>query len=330
MNPSRYLVAMLLAIAACGSSNDDSTEVDRDAAASADVGPDSGRDGGGQEPFAEVCTEFAEKLCERLNTCAPFIFRFVFGDRATCVGRQRLSCVAEVAAPGTGATAANMAACGNSLAAGSCGDLSNLRNLPACDIHGSRPAGGPCGSNAQCQSGACRREPNTLCGVCGTPVDEGDACVDDSACAAGLSCHTKCLKPQPLGMPCDASRPCQSGAYCKEAVCTAQGAAGAACIGEGSCDPGAGLFCNPAAGVCQAVAYASAGDSCGLVSGGVTICTAGGRCQMAMGSVMGVCMPPAGDNEVCGGGRGCLGPAVCAGPAGAGACRTPDPTSCEQ
>ena len=341
MNPSRFLVAVLLAIAACGGGSEnkdgppaavDTGGSSPDSPAAADAGSDAERDGGGQGPHVEVCTEFAEKVCDRLNTCAPFIIRFVFGDRARCVARQTLNCIAEATAPGTGVTAANMGACGNSVAAGSCGDLSNLRSLPACDIHGSRPAGGPCGSNAQCQSGACNRQPNTVCGVCATPVGEGNACGEDSECAPGLSCQTKkCLKPQALGMPCDAVRPCQFGAYCKEAVCTAQGAAGASCTAEGACDAGAGLFCNPVARVCQPVAYATAGEACGLVAGGITVCAAGGRCQMAMGAVMGVCMPPAGDGEGCGaGGPGCLSPALCVGPAGAGVCRLPDPPSCGQ
>lgn len=181
---------------------------------------------------------------------------------------------------------------------------------PACGrcllLHGDRAVGEACDEHkfgsAECVQGLeCRL------GVCTDtcpPRGVDEVCADDGgifvACAEGLVCDAggskTCAPRVAIGEPCEASVPCEAGAYCDPVmmVCAAQGAVDAACTGDEAC--GEGLTCD--AMKCRPIPQA--GEAC------VLVCAPGYYCGV------GTCVAeqPAGAacaaNEACSGDLACV------------------------
>ena len=126
---------------------------------------------GGTQGGAPDCDALASGYCGAINRCAPLWIQIAYGDVATCVQRLKISCLSDVNAPQSAATAANAATCASGVAAVSCADLFN-HAFTTCEIPGPRANGSACGANSQCQSGFCRL--TNRCGTCakakGIPV----------------------------------------------------------------------------------------------------------------------------------------------------------------
>jgi hypothetical protein len=74
-----------------------------------------------------------------------------------------------------------------------------------------------------------------------------------------------------------------------------------------------------------AATFATAGEPCGALDGGVAGCSAGGDCQLEPQTLRGHCVAAVADGAACGADAGpCLLPAVCV----AGVCTVADATKC--
>ena len=260
---------------------------------------------------AQACDAHIGAVCNLLQRCAGFSAQINYGDVATCRARNRIGCEETFSAKGVTFLAEQMSTCAASFAGLSCQDLFS-DNLPAaCDFPaGTLPNGSVCGDE-QCQSGACRM--TSACGTCAATVPAGSSCANGERCADGLKCASNgmCVSPGAAGAPCGVSLPCKSPLACRNGTCSAASAAGGACNQSSDCDPTAGLLCN--GGTCQAVSFADAGQPCGFIAGGVTLCRASGFCRMVQGQASGTCVAAAADGATCNdlSGPSCMPPAAC-------------------
>lgn len=94
--------------------------------------------------------------------------------------------------------------------------------------------GDPCTLGEQCTGGYCSSETET----CTAPVGEGETCVSDDWCEAGLYCDAQSCAPlSPDGAACTVSQECASG-FCEEG----------SCVEDQSDDLGLGIICAAASG----------------------------------------------------------------------------------
>lgn len=93
------------------------------------------------------------------------------------------------------------------------------------------PAGAGCEEDDDCQSLLCDAE------TCMDKLPDGSACEDHRDCVNGFCDAGACAPPRADGEPCGPSVRCAS-AYCASStnVCTAPGALGDACEGDGACE----------------------------------------------------------------------------------------------
>ncbi len=294
--------------------------VRRDGAAGSTGG--TGGTGGSAAVTWERACDQVSKFCERLNSCAPFLIKLVYGDMATCTARARLGCVQNIGARGVTAMPADFVTCMNAAGAASCTDLLNNR-FGGCVLKGSLMNGVGCAINSQCGTGFCRRGGGTMCGVCGPKSAAGGSCAQDNEeCDLGLICKNKrCVATVALGATCDDAHACESPLYCKAGICANPVAVGEACTVEGSCNGLQGQFCN-AQKICQVLGTATVGQPCGLGLTPPTVCAASASCQP--NAARGTCAATAGDGEACSATRPCLSPATCV----SGACKLPSPAMC--
>lgn len=302
-----------------GTSGTGGTMVPRDGAS-----PGAGGSSGGVDaprdaaivPPGSACVHI-ESMCARLEGCLGLLAQIYFGDRATCTERLLLACRDEAAAKGTALTAASSLACARALDGASCADLMANR-IDACVIKGTIGDGMICGGNTQCSSGLCRGKVDG-CGVCAIKSGAGGLCRKDKNedCQSGFVCADGvCATPGNEGVACSKRQPCAYGLFCAKAGVCAKLVAqpGAPCEKDG-CDYTKSLVCNDQAKVCQTFRVGKPGDACGFLLNPPTLCPFGDpekTCRPSL--LMGVCVAPAREGELCGelaGGRECLAPAYC-------------------
>ncbi len=291
-------------------------------------------DGGGNTdagPTAQqACSDLATSECNLRSSCSNgFDISATFGDLATCVSRLQTSCVAALAAPGTGATAAQAESCAQAETTESCSSYHDALAPSAClPPAGTVAAGSPCAFAGQCQTSFCAIADDEVCGVCAAPPQAGDSCAS-SGCGVGLIClkdTVVCAVPVADGGACSDADACGAGFSClglrKDAgTCTPEGAVGSVCDDAAllapQCDSSSGAFCERGdrdAGICQPTALAATGSPCGTVSGIATTCGTGGLCVRPLPDAgTGSCVAYAADGDRCDSAAGppCLAPAQC-------------------
>jgi hypothetical protein len=227
--------------------------------------------------------------------------------------------------PGTQATPVQMEACAAAVQTESCDEALDNPQPSACDVPGTVPVTGACGSDAQCQTGYCKPTQGSLCGTCTARVPGGSPCTVDSDCSASLVCNAAtCIGPLPLGAACSSTQPCLRSLTCISGKCATPLPAGQACTAATDCAGSHGVYCNTKTKTCTQTAVAIVGQPCGVVAGNLTACTAGASCANIT-SGMGTCHQPAADGAPCGPSISCVPPAVCTSTA---RCTLPNPSVC--
>jgi hypothetical protein len=261
-----------------------------------------------------ACQDVASARCARLDACGTNTVHLRFGDSATCVSRQKMSCLEGLSATSTGATPDTVEACAKALPSVTCNDLFNNTVSSTCQAQiGKLGTGEACVFNGQCRSQFCATAKNALCGECMAQPEGGDSCASLTSCGPGLKCvnqGTVCASEvTQTGDACDRDDPCGSGFSCVGARPAAmmQGTcqpavtlAGASCdplhqTGSG-CDPNLGLVCDVASSVCVAVTVVDAGRACDATA---IVCSASGTCVIPTGASLGTCVAAAADGAVC-------------------------------
>jgi len=278
--------------------------------------------------WIQVCQQFHEAICDKLDECVPLFNELLFGDVETCAKRQGLTCTKAMMAPGSTVTPAQARTCIEALDDTTCEQIF-YRNTPmSCRFMGTRAAGLACTDDSQCQSGHCQRPNATMCGMCGMPGGAGADCTEDDDCGQSLICHEddkKCVAPAGTGMACNDAVPCRVGLRCAGGTCMPQlNTEGADCEEEDDCNNTLGLFCNPFSNKCSEVEVAGPGEDCGLVNNEVVICRNLAECVTAGGALAGKCGPVAGDGQACDENTPCQEPAECI----EDVCKIPDPLVC--
>jgi hypothetical protein len=317
-----------------------------------------------------ACDDSAKARCTQNDKCTNNVAnKNKYGDEATCESRLTAQCVKNLGATGTGATPATVESCALAIPMETCSAY--LGNDPADTClppMGTVANGAACGLSAQCASTYCQIPAHASCGTCADVPKVGDPCGPTGECGArnGLQCvNDTCVAQGALNAPCDKDNPCGPDLTCVGAKAAAKGTCaapiamvGAACdpnkaTGPG-CDLTQGLYCSPATKHCVAVTFASDGQACGEVSGGLVICQAG-TCIIPSASAdggvdagiddggaeggtttpkEGTCKALVLENQPCDttGGPFCMGPAKCVYASDAstmGTCTLLDPTACK-
>lgn len=303
--------------------------------------------GGGGPSITTACSDVANARCNRLSACTngAFLTRS-YGDLATCIAREALTCTIGLGAPQSGNSPAAVEQCVTAVASESCADLLGNNPPPECISKGPRAIGATCVVGGQCGSTYCINSKTSLCGICGDAPPSGISCVSTN-CARQQLCTARtatCQKVAQLGDSCDnVARVCGADLACiiptgeTTSTCTASiDTLGADCGGTlGGCDGTKGLTCT--AKKCVAIAYAGDGVPCGnFTGGGFGSCGAGGECYTSTGIAqlgeMGICKKAAADGLPCDTTLGppCLAPARCVLTAGGstGICTVADGKVC--
>ena len=284
------LLAAVGVLAACGggggdgthgsASSDDASTKDLEGAASLDAqGPPGERDAvpdDGVDVAAEAsadgtsssCDDLARRVCEAIQTCAPFWLATNFGDANTCVGSMSASC-AHYESSGN---PLDEAGCTQALAAPNChavlGADFETGGVPEVCLRprGMGAAGASCGSFSQCQSLHCDVPAGSVCGKCLGESHEDEACGSTAVCRPDLVCNgTTCVTPVAPGAPCTGSDVrCPGGTFCKNGVCQSYGTLGASCDATARCDNAHGLACKGS--TCATVAIAMENQPCAPAS----------------------------------------------------------------
>jgi hypothetical protein len=267
--------------------------------------------------------------CERLDECSGgALIKQRYGDMATCVTRQELTCEVGLTAPGTSATPASALACAEALTGESCPGLIDNNPVPECTSHpGSAAMGAPCASSNQCQSAYCLVHDGQGCGTCTAPPSEGASCTMTFECGYNQACPTttgKCTTYVQLNGACSAALVCAAGLTCNAVCEVAVGTEGAACdpkqLTAPACDRNQGLYCDPMSMRCAPITYNPGGQPCNNVYNTSQLCAANGLC------VSGMCVDAVADGSPCNETKGppCLNGARCV----AGVCKVLDGASC--
>jgi hypothetical protein len=302
------VLALILSIVATGAACSDEAETDPDVA----------------------CQKLADVFCNKLNTCSPILVSTSYGDVATCITRYNIGCLGVLTAAGSQLSAAQISDCGNATSAQSCASLLDPAPPDACRARpGTLANGVACAEDHQCVGAYCKKGSGSSCGVCSKRVAAGEPCTSEDDCDYGLACPVQtCVMYVDMGTACDKEKPCRDPAVCVQGACANPGGAGAACDSlAGNCNTLAGLFCNPLTKICETVKVAKDGESCGLLSTGITVCHGSGKCKTGVGVVKGTCMKAANDGEACDAMQGpnCQPPASCVN----NVCKLDDPAACK-
>jgi len=298
-------------------------------------------DGGGSGVTAEqACTETANALCSKFDSCAPLAITILFGDLATCSAIAKTECLGSLQATKTAATPDVFLKCSQDIKTVECADVLSHKTPSSCQPKGGTVGNGmACGDDWQCASGHCAIPDNATCGVCANLAPAGGSCPSntDDECEFGLVCADSmlCVTPGAAGTSCDANHPCAEPLVCIGATMAAQGtcamggASGAACTSDQACSIVQGLWCTRGTNrTCASIVGASPGMPCGLL--GLTefaLCKgggAGGGCNVPSGTVMGTCPQLGMPGDACSPTALCKVGAKCVN----GLCAVRDPAAC--
>ena len=338
MRISSFIFALAI-LPACGRSNSN---------------PDQANDAAAPEPAADTGTptmgasdakivtsgcDHAAALCTKMEECAPFFLKAVYGDAAKCADRLTRACTEQSRSTGSGMTESTILACESALKTASCNDMF-ANNVPACAFHGTLADGSLCGDGSQCASAFCSRGAD-LCGKCAVKGPAGAACASSSndECQTGLVCGSGkiCVVPAAVGGACDdATKPCLIGSFCTSAkTCALTVAAGQTCPGN-YLNLGDGTLC---LGQTSAqIGTATEGQPCGLSPGNgqpATLCAPGSvaACTLLSGGIQlfglptkGICSAAVQDGFTCSATDLCQPGAQCI----SGTCRIPSGRYCTQ
>lgn len=318
------LPSLALTLPACGGST------------SSVSGSDSGTDGGGTaegggESAQEAASAAASAYCGRASACAAVFVTDGFGTMANCQSHLQTQLLADLSAPGSSTTVAQLEACTTALPQASCADLLGNVTIPACKtMPGTFAAGAACGTDSQCATTHCTIPTTAVCGTCTTQAAVGGACGVDSDCQSGMKClNGACATYVLQGGACSATQPCRPDLGCVNGTCGTPSPAGTACKTSAECDQLSGDFCNPASLVCQTITFAQPGSACGLVSGQLVLCAGpGGYCKGDnVAPYVGTCEAHAMSGASCDTDAGplCDYGSTCV----SGTCTTSDPASCK-
>jgi len=288
--------------------------------------------------------DHAAALCTKLDQCAPFFLKAIYGDVTGCTDRLTKTCIAQSLSDGSGMTESNIVACEAALTTATCDDVF-ANNLPACTFRGSYADGATCGDSSQCASGFCSHG-SEVCGVCTAKGAAGAACPSGSndECLTGLVCSSGhvCVAPAAVGGACDdATAPCLVGSFCTTAkTCALTVTVGQECPG-GYLNLGDGTLCwakSTAASpqLAAQIGTAGTGHACGLAPGNglpATLCAPGGvaACTQTAGGISlfgipttGQCAALTPDGYQCNATSECFAGAQCI----AGTCQIPSGRYC--
>jgi hypothetical protein len=234
---------------------------------------------------AQACRDYFTAVCARIRECGAPKFRpcespidacpdMLFSEDSTWTLAQVVSCTAEWKTH-------------------SCDALLTDKG-PACSqVPGSRPLGGECAFDTQCQTGRCIGgivpSYQATCGTCGDVAPSHGACSATLVCPAGQSCEAgTCtdrptpVEPKPAAQ-CYAIK-CPDEQTCSAGKCVARRAVGETCSRETKCQAGLGCQIAPVSntedeqpeGICYPLP--AIGQPC-LPTFGVTgLCETGGTC----------------------------------------------------
>lgn len=330
------LGVVLAVCASCSSSSNNGFKTTD--AGSLDAASPDGSSGGGTA--AQACAAYAQASCTQATACSPFTTAVNFGDETTCEQRQALGCMALFGINGSTLTPAALDACAQAVTGETCVQFLDNHQPSACNFLGTLAAGTACGTGSQCLSGYCKLATGSSCGTCATQTS---TCTTDADCPSDQLCaQSSCITPVvPPGMCDNKTHLCERTLVClgEQASdagvgsCGMAGGAGTPCQDATDCAGGMGIVCDTTAQMCVAAQKATTGQTCGVVNGGLVVCTGGAVCANLMKvndaglPVEGTCHPPAADGAPCGTGVNCTLPAVCS--AKTFTCTLPDPGSCQ-
>lgn len=259
-------------------------------------------------------------MCTRLNTCAPVLVAYQFGDLATCEARGALTCELAQGLAGVGG-AWPTSACTGATSSATCEQVLERDFGAACTpAPGTLIDGMACFAGRQCKGGACKSAKGQTCGVCGPAQDAAGPCTNHGDCKGALGCFNgNCGKFRLAGESCGANLPmCRLDLFCSGGTCTKPAGAGQACDKTHPLSCAyltQSLWCK--AGTCAKMKFATAGEACDAD----TICPAN-LCIEASKT----CGAFAKDGEACDDTtKPCIEPADCV----AGLCKLPNPASCK-
>lgn len=310
-------------------------------------GVDAGGEGGTSAD--QACADLEYARCTRLQECSPTALTFRYGDLTTCETVNKAYCVANLAAPSTGQTVANVEACAQQYPNWDCNDYVLTQNPPPeCQqVDGSLANGTSCAFPAQCQSGFCAIVPGAACGVCAATPQPGDSCAQLTLCGQSIICSTDsatCYVPPAAGAACSYGQTCVTGYECIGA--TSAGAAGTCVAGATSagaacdtpttaCSFYAGFTCDTQTKQCVAVSFSGSGQGCNFDSstGVDEQCSGGAKCVATSSTAPGTCSAVSSIGGACDlvAGPACVGPSRCVVAADGGTggtCQVPDGTAC--
>ena len=250
------------------------------------------------------CKALIDAYCSRLTTCDPSYVLVDYGDPARCNEYNQRLCETDFLLPGTKLTQAEMAACGDTIAAMTCEEYDMRGGWNACGFKGAGQDGAPCVLGSQCASGACPGGTAVKCSKCAAKVTKsaGEDCTADNDCESGLRCSPSyvCAAPVKAGESCDDTKPCGNWLTCEGGKCESAGHLGEPCGDNYSCIS-MELACDDYN--CVSYTVASEGESCDVE--GEAIACKGGRCDLSTGKcatsgevgmpcVNGACLGPSG------------------------------------
>jgi hypothetical protein len=116
--------------------------------------------------LAQACGDYARSYCHVLSQCSPVELGVYWGDEATCIDRNALSC-SLVLVPNVFASATEVESCARGYAGWSCDPPANESAVPAGCQPNTLADGGACIFDWQCNGASyCAGGTGKTCGVC--------------------------------------------------------------------------------------------------------------------------------------------------------------------
>lgn len=222
---------------------------------------------------------YSSQSCRFFEACglsSSAIFNGTWGTQEKCEADKEEKLSIQLALPGVTVTQAQIDVCAARQAQVPC-----EQHLAECAFKGTLANHAVCEIDAQCASGRCELDGDTLCGTCAPRGQTGDGCEYGFECEAGLTCNEvtrKCMSPLPAGAACVADEgACGPGLACASGTCRKAPSEGETCEGRnwvhfgyyGDC--GTGTYCKQELdapdGVCvkfpRTAQKANVGEACG-------------------------------------------------------------------